>query len=160
MLSPRVWLERFPLQLRFFVALLTAFSFVAPTWHVCSLGGHVIEMTHSDATMADMKHDQSFQRSASGALICFCAPKHRSDKFPVHVKAMLGGRMAHDASCLALMLSAMPALAVAPFENFSTSLLSFQPWHPSRREFPLRELIRTFSQRGPPHRFCSRPRPC
>lgn len=150
MLSPRVWLERFPLQLRFLVALLTVFSFVAPTWHVCSLGGHVMEMTHSGAAMAGMSHSKSFQRSASGALICFCAPKHRGDKFPTLVKATLNGRMAHDASCLALMLSSMPALAIAPFENFSVSLLSFQVWHPSRREFPLRELIRTFSQRGPP----------
>ena len=150
MLSPRVWLERFPFQLRLFVALLTVLSFVAPTWHVCSLGGHVMEMTHPMSAMTGMKHGQEFQKSASGALICFCAPKHRSDKFPVLVKATLNGRMAHDASCLALMLSAMPALAIAPFVSTDTFPMSFRMWFPARRDFPARELIRTFSGRGPP----------
>ncbi|RYG56307.1 hypothetical protein EON80_29510 [bacterium] len=154
MLSPRYWLERFPFQLRLFVAMLTVLSFVAPTWHVCSLGGHAMPMAgaHSAGQMGNhvMIGHRSFIRSASGALICFCAPTHRSEKFPVKSKFVVNGRMTHDASCLALLLSAMPALAVSPFENVSITRISFPAWFPAQREFPVRELIRTFSGRGPP----------
>ncbi|BCM88656.1 hypothetical protein IAD21_00497 [Abditibacteriota bacterium] len=157
MLSPRAWLEHYPRQLRLFVALLMLLSFVAPTWHVCSLGGHVMDMAHPLGAMAGMKHREPFARSASGALICFCAPRHRSDKFPVPVKAQLNGRMMHDASCLALLLSAMPALAVSPFQRLQVSFVSFPAWFPTRRDFPARELIRTFSGRGPPVCVCISP---
>lgn len=150
MLSPRVWLERFPVQLRLLVALLTVLSFVAPTWHVCSMGGHVMEMAHPMSATSGMEHEKVFSKSTSGALICFCAPPHRSQKFPVPVKMAFNGRMAHDASCLALLLSAMPALSVPPFEVGYTTPISFRLWLPARRDFPIRELIRTFSGRGPP----------
>ena len=156
MLSPRFLREHYPRQLRLFVALLTLLSLVAPTWHVCSLGGHVGDMTHM-AAMANMKHRETFARSASGALICFCAPTHRGDKFPVDVKAKLNGHMTHDASCLALLLSAMPALAVSAVQDLPVAFVQFSLWFPTRRDFPARELIRTFSGRGPPRRVCISP---
>ena len=153
MLSPRYWLERYPHQLRLFVALLTVLSFVAPTWHVCSLGGHAMSM--ADANTHEMpSHDamkaRTFQRSPSGALICFCAPRAQHTKTSAPSKFALDGRMVHDASCLALLLSAMPALAMSSSLNTFIARVSFPPWFPAHREFPVRELIRTFSGRGPP----------
>ena len=153
MLSPRLWLERFPLQLRLFVSLLAVLSFVAPTWHVCSLGGHAMSMagagSHEMPSHQAMRA-RAFLHAPNGALICFCAPhKQRADPAPTS-KFALNGRMSHDASCLALLLSAMPALAASPFESPFVSRLSFAAWFPARREFPARELIRTFSGRGPP----------
>lgn len=152
MLSPRLWLERFPLQLRLFVALLTVLSFVAPTWHVCSLGGHAMEMaagTHEMPSHGAMK-PLSFQRAPGGALICFCAPRNKDSHSAPASKFAFNGRMTHDVSCLALLLSSMPALAVQPFASPLGSRISFPVWFPAHREFPVRELIRTFSGRGPP----------
>lgn len=97
-----------------------------------------------------MKHGETFARSATGAVICFCAPDHRDDKFPIETRFHLNGRMTHDASCLALLLGSMPALFALPFVDFSFSRVSFATWFPAPREFPTRELIRTFSSRGPP----------
>ena len=149
MLSPRCWLEQNPRQLRLFVALLTLFSFVAPTWHICSLGGHASSMSAPHA-MGNMAHGETFERSASGAVICFCPPHERDEKFPVETAFQLNARMTHDASCLALLLGSMPALLASPLGDFSLSRLSFALWFPALREFPARELIRTFSSRGPP----------
>ncbi len=106
--------------------------------------------THRGVMQDGMVDGRTFQRSTSGAFICFCAPRHRNDKFPVSVKAKLNGRMMHDATCLALLLSAMPAVAVSPTETLSIAHVSFPAWFPAQREFPARELIRTFSGRGPP----------
>ncbi len=146
MLSPRVWLERFPRQLRFLVAFLAMLSFVAPTWHVCSLGGHVTEMSHHDGAM---KHEV-FPVSKSGAVICFCPPKHRDEKFPVDSRFGVRSNMTHDASCLALLLGSMPALLASPLEEMSVWRISFPLWFPTQRDEPTRERIRTFSSRGPP----------
>lgn len=147
MISLRVWLDRFPSQVRFCVALLAMLSLVAPTWHVCSMGGHVMSHSGDVTTMAGMKHFD-FQKSKSGTLICFCAATHpEKPASPFH----LNGRMVmeHDANCLALMLSAMPALLVSPAQLQVVSRVSFRVFS-SRCEFPDREFIRTFCGRGPP----------
>lgn len=144
MISLRVWLDRFPSQVRLLVALLSMLAFVAPTWHVC-LGGHV--RGHGPA-MAGMKHTP-FARSKSGALVCFCAAKPAPEK-PVsasHVNGRMS--MSHDANCLALMLAGMPALLASASHLEVVSQLSLQVFS-TRREFPAREFIRTFRGRGPP----------
>lgn len=146
MISLRVWLERFPWQARFCLALLAMLSFVAPTWHVCSLGGHVME--HGGAPMAGMNHI-AFEKSKSGALICFCAAKPREQKLatPLHLNSHT--HSSHDANCLALMLCAMPALLVSPSHLEVVFRASFRAFS-MRREFPARQFIRTFCGRGPP----------
>ncbi len=145
MISLRVWLERFPSQVRLLVALLSLLSFVAPTWHVCSMGGHVMEQ---GAAMAGMNHG-AFARSKSGALICFCAAKHEPD--PAASPFHLSGRMSHShgADCLALLLAAMPALLASSSRWEVVSRLSFQVFS-FRREFPARQFINPFRGRGPP----------
>lgn len=142
MISLRVWLDRFPSQVRLLVALLSMLAFVAPTWHVC-LGEHV--MGHGPA-MAGMKHTP-FARSKSGALICFCAAKHSPEKpaCAFHTSES----MSHGPNCLALMLAGMPALLASASHLEVVSRLSFQVFS-MRREFPAREFIRTFRGRGPP----------
>jgi hypothetical protein len=145
MISLRVWLDRFPSQVRLLVALLSMLAFVAPTWHVC-LGGHVRE--HGAATMVGMNHTP-FARSKSGALVCFCAAKPAPEK-PVsasHVNGRMS--MSHGPNCLALMLAGMPALLASTSHLEVVSRLSFQVFS-TRREFPAREFIRTFCGRGPP----------
>jgi hypothetical protein len=159
MLSPHVWLERHPYLLRSFVALLVMVSFVAPTWHVCSMGGHVMEMTSEHSGMSGMAHASTakFLQSASGALICYCAPTHRDEKFPVKSKFVLNGRMTHDSSCLAMLLSGMPTVAAVSVLKLQVLFVNFSLWFPLRRDFPARELIRTFSGRGPPQGVCISP---
>ncbi len=145
MISLRVWLERFPSQVRLVVALLSMLSFVAPTWHVCSLGGHIGE---HGAAMSGMNHT-SFEQSKSGALICFCAPKPQPEKpaSPFAFSAHMSHD--HDANCLALLLAAMPALLVSPSQLEVVAQSPFRVFS-MRREFPTREFIRTFCGRGPP----------
>lgn len=105
---------------------------------------------HKGMAHSEIVKERSYIRSATGALVCFCAPTHREEKFPHKSKFVVNGHMTHDDSCLALLLSAMPALAVSPFESPAIVRVSFATWFPARREFPTRELIRTFSGRGPP----------
>lgn len=148
MISLRVWLERFPYQVRFCIALLAMLSFVAPTWHVCSLGGHVMESDGGAQRMAGMNHI-AFEQSKSGALICFCAAKPREQKpaTPLHTSHHTHEK--HDANCLALILCAMPALLVSSFRLPVVSGVSFRLFSP-RRESAARQFIRTFCGRGPP----------
>jgi len=147
MLSLRAWVERFPSQVRLFVALLAMLSFVAPTWHVCSMGGHVMSMSESSAhEMAGMTHAK-FQRTTSGALLCFCAA-HLAPPKPT-TPSHLDGRMAHNADCLALMLAAMSATLASPVSVGRSSLISSSVFL-CNREFPIRQFIRTFCGRGPP----------
>jgi len=147
MLSLRAWLERFPSQVRLFVAMLALLSFAAPTWHVCSMGGHVLSMSEgAPHDMAGMPHAK-FARTPSGALLCFCAahsaPPKRTTPF------RLDGRMTHNADCLAALLAAMSATLASPASIERVSTLSFSAFAQTR-EFPTREFIRTFCGRGPP----------
>jgi len=147
MLSLRAWVERFPSQVRLFVATLAMLSFVAPTWHVCSMGGHVMSMSDGAShEMAGMTHTK-FQRTASGALLCFCVAHNAPPKPTTAFR--LNGRMVHNADCLALMLATMSATLASPISIERNSLLQFSAFA-QRREFPTREFIRTFCGRGPP----------
>jgi len=147
MISLRAWVERFPSQVRLFVAMLAMLSFVAPTWHVCSMGGHVMSMSEGAShDMAGMTHAK-FQRTASGALLCFCAA-HTAPPKPT-TPFRLDGRMVHNADCLALMLAAMSATLVSPTSLEQVSTLHFSAFT-VRREFPTRQFVRTFCGRGPP----------
>ncbi len=146
MLSGRSWFERFPRQLRFFVAMLALLSFVAPTWHICELGGH------AHATCDAAHHEPRLLRSASGAPICFCAPhpEGSSQSAPTarfHFAAH--SPMAHDAQCLALLLRAMPGVLVSPTHLARLATLVAVPCA-ARRDFAARRFARAFSNRGPP----------
>lgn len=148
MISLRAWLERFPAQVRLFVALLAMLSFVAPTWHICSMGGHVMARNNDATAMAGMNHI-AFEKSKSGALICFCAAKPHPTKPASPFQARGRMSMAHDANCLALLLAAMPALLVSASHLEVVSQITFRAFS-LHREFPVREFIRTFCGRGPP----------
>ena len=148
MLSGRAWFERFPRQLRRFVALLAMLSLVAPSWHICSLGGHAASMNHSAGKR--MIHGMQFPRSASGAFICYCRPRihaDHSDTSKFHFSARM--TMEHDPSCLAALLGAMPALLASPVRLSHVTTLLVAAFA-IRRDFPARQFIRTICGRGPP----------
>jgi hypothetical protein len=108
-----------PLSLRLLVVLLAFVQFIAPTWHVCEMGGHVMAM-RPGASMAhhgDTDAAQAKQASADGPmqpLICYCAPKPKHQENPNWPK--LTPVVSHDehVTCLALLLQTMPGAVAAP----------------------------------------------
>jgi hypothetical protein len=117
LLSSREALRRFPHQLRFFIFVLMMVAFVAPTWHVCMLGGHA---NHQNSSHHEKPPAPVVQASTNGerqALVCYCPPREHSDDYPNPTGAILATTPeAHEhPTCLALLLQGMPAvLAFSP----------------------------------------------
>jgi hypothetical protein len=126
MLSVKEALRRFPHQLRFFIFVLMAIAFVAPTWHVCMLGNHT---EHPSETHHEKAPVVVIQPSANGerqALVCYCPPRENSADHPNPTGAELTSApdLHEHPTCLALLLQGMPAvLTFAPqLQVIDTSL--------------------------------------
>lgn len=144
-LSLRAALERWPRQLRFFVLMLALLTWVAPTWHVCELGGHVMSCA-SDSSSGSSHHGEYQQAETKrsgerGPLICYCDPREGESKSSEHHGPVLTASPSEGAhnTCLALLLQGMPAVVAhstvlthefisQPIE-FEAHTQSFSPRH-------------------------------
>ncbi len=114
--------------LRFFVVALALLQLVAPTWHICAMGGHVAGHSAGHSAGHGANHDSA---SGSGAailaalaespaqanrpLICVCAPHEKPQTPPDPRAPRFEGRAdASHATCLAMLLQTMPAQLGAP----------------------------------------------
>lgn len=106
-MSPRRWLEKWPLRLRALVLVLGLLLFVAPSWHVCALGGHALHCS---------------EHSGDGALrpvICYCRADLGSEsaRYAKAWPVKLAESPQNAPFCLARLLQTMPgqtALVTAP----------------------------------------------
>lgn len=144
----RYFLQRWPRSARFFVLMLALLQFVAPTWHVCEMGGHV--MSHGDpASHAAMAAQAApAQDGPRQALVCYCAPKESHQADPDTPK-LSAAPDSHHPTCLALLLQTMPGDFAAAPALFSISVSFFAP-HVTSEEFPAIAVLRHYRGRAPP----------
>lgn len=133
-----------PRATRFFVLALVLLQFVAPTWHICALGGHV------SAHNATAHHGAApvVKGAPNAPLICFCAP---------HVKPLdprtprLDGLVSLDhRTCLALLLQTLPAQVAAPVALFDERDLISARFDSPAFQQTHRAAPRRFRGRAPP----------
>jgi len=133
-----------PRATRFFVIALALLQLVAPTWHVCALGGHL-------AAHSKMAHHGAL-RVAAGApnrpLICFCAP-HQKPLDP-QTPRLDGVLSANHATCLALLLQTMPGQTGAPPPIFESRALVPADFKIEVRSAPCLTAPRRSRGRAPP----------
>lgn len=149
MLSFRHILQRWPRQARFFVLALALLQFVAPTWHVCEMGGHVMAggdmSSHAGMAVAATAAPTGPQRP----LICYCAakPSHHTDSDAPHFSPTLNSQ---HATCLALLLQSMPGHFTAGPALFTFSV-AFVKLSAARPELsPSTAFLSHFRGRAPP----------
>lgn len=148
MLSFRRALQLWPRPIRFFVLALALLQFVAPTWHVCQLGGHVMARGAARAMHHGATPSVETQAKANQPLICFCAPRPK----PIDPKTPLLNGISHanHATCLALLLQTLPGATVTPPAIFR-DVATFRADFIARREIaPQIALLRRFRGRAPP----------
>lgn len=109
----RDWLAQWPRRLQFFAVVLSLLAAIAPAWHVCALGGHVIGHEHGSG---HGDHQFTIARNADGSpgpFICACASHY--DEKPIVGNALAPRPPAHEhVNCLALLLQNMPVQLAAP----------------------------------------------
>lgn len=146
-------LQLWPRPTRFFVLALALLQFVAPTWHVCEMGGHVMAhgatKSHHGALKLAQVQTQSGATETQQPLICFCQAHEKPAPDPNAPQLESGSHPSH-ATCLALLLQTMPATALAPpaiFEIRTATLSSFIARHETA---PQTAILRRFRGRAPP----------
>jgi hypothetical protein len=145
-MSPRRWLDKWPLRLRVFVLLLALLQLVAPSWHICALGGHALHCTWMEQA--------SSPDGVLRPIICFCRADFESASakyakaWPNKLTVAPGGQ---DSSfCLARLLQTMPAqaaLMAAPLAQVITTLAV--PYPDVEQSAPARHVLAQHG-RGPP----------
>lgn len=102
-----------PRALRFFVVALALVQFVAPTWHICALGGHICGTRTAAHHGASPVTEFNGENAPMRPLICVCA----APLPPLDSKTARLDGVSHTghSTCLALLLQTMPGqTAVAP----------------------------------------------
>lgn len=141
-----------PLSLRLLVVLLALVQFVAPTWHICSMGGHVMSMSETSGMGSHEGMAPAAEANEDGpprALICYCAPKSH-DENPNGPKLFPASSHDEHATCLALLLQNMPgAVATVPALVLPSTLIEarFQVRHETS---PTLAILSRFRGRAPP----------
>ena len=113
-LSPRQWLAQGPRALQLFAVVLSLLGALAPTWHVCAMGGHVMAAPHGAAHDAGARYVTVLNADGTpGPVVCAAVPPPPPK---VHGNAFAPRPAAHgDVSCLAMLLQTMPLhAATAP----------------------------------------------
>jgi hypothetical protein len=140
-----------PLTLRLLVVLLAFVQFIAPTWHVCEMGGHVMSMRPGAAMAAH--HGEATQTKEDGPqqpLICYCAPKPKHQENPNWPK--LTPVVSHDehVTCLALLLQTMPGAVAAPATLVRLGAPVQFFWQAKSQTSPSFAFLPRFRGRAPP----------
>lgn len=135
---------------RFLVVLLALLQVVAPTWHVCDMGGHCASM----ARHAGGHHEDYAEGSSNGPLrpfVCACAGDPTTHPVPANWPKWEEHYSGHDDPfCLARLLQTMPATAVAGMPPLVVRFASLpaeyhETFTVAPQTFPLRSPAR-----GPP----------
>ena len=146
LLSLRAALERFGGPVRTFIALLAVLSFVAPSWHLCALGGMAAHSAHSPSEHGE--HQSRFQTTKSGAVLCVCAP--RDDHSTPENAPLLSATPHHDHQfCLAQLLDNYFAVP-ADFGSIRVVKTARQRQFFARPTFFQASAFRRDNARGPP----------
>lgn len=116
---------------RWWALLLCVWVALAPAWHVCEMGGHVMAsgaathgaMTHGLTTHGASSIEAALLASAADnsaverPLICYCAPRPHSASVSSSVSRfqVAAVPLHHAMTCLAMLLQSMPGdFAAAP----------------------------------------------
>ena len=142
LLSLRAALERFPRQIRLFVAFLALICVVAPNWHLCEMGGVA---SHSGAHPDE--HQNRFQTDKNGELVCFCAP--HQEKTPGNWAKWAATPTHEHGFCLAQLLQNFAAVP-ASFPTFQIIEIERSPSFAIRPTQFRAASVRLFSSRAPP----------
>ena len=148
MLSFRRALQLWPRSVRFFVLALALLQFVATTWHVCQLGGHVMARGATGVMPHGAAHAFGTNANANQPLICFCAAHHK----PLDPKTprLDGVSACNHATCLALLLQNLPGATTAPPAIFCTSAIFPANFIARYQIAPQIAALRRFRGRAPP----------
>lgn len=131
-----------PPLMRVAVVLLALLQFIAPTWHVCELGGKSCHSGHEAKTKV-------WKPKCGGGRLCRCIPpKGAVVALTGQLLTAPGDESCHG-TCLALLLTSMPGSIAAPipFASFSAQRTAFAPTplaSPAATSMPLPP------SRGPP----------
>ncbi|PQV65486.1 hypothetical protein B1R32_101228 [Abditibacterium utsteinense] len=158
MLSFRCALLLWPRPVRFFVLALALLQFVAPTWHICELGGHVMAgqsmargaaMHHGDALSIAAQNSATTANDATTPLICFCAAHEKLASNP-NAPHLDGIASQNHTTCLALLLQTMPGALAAPPAIFRVKTLVCASFIARQNGAPQIAILRRFRGRAPP----------
>lgn len=132
-----------PRATRFFVMALALLQFVAPTWHICALGGHT-------AKRGAAHHRAKPALPANQPLICFCPAPQK----PLDLNTPRLNGVSHDdhATCLALLLQIMPGQTGALVEIFDSRSIGGVMFDADFQSAPPLAAPRRFLGRAPPQK--------
>ena len=137
--------REFSFRARFLVALLALVQFIAPTWHVCEMGG---------ASCCPPKTGDSLQHCASpGASAADDAAKPKCEKCPEAESAepltVSATSAPHGENCLAKLMLGMPLQNAAPVALLEFSSRRIESTPATLQQLSIGDLPQPPS-RGPP----------
>ncbi len=164
----QLWLQLWPRSARFFVLALALLQFVAPTWHVCEMGGHVaarhnsggVTGTHHEnaaksATLIALQaapHNQD-ETATRKPLICFCVREEHAPKETApnpNAPHLENAPHSGHATCLALLLQSMPGAVTASPALIRQSVVRCESFVARHESAPQIAILRRFRGRAPP----------
>lgn len=142
--------SRTALWSRLAVVLLALLQIVAPTWHVCDMGGHCA----GRAMHAGGHHEEYAEGSSNTALrpfICACAGNPDSHPAPANWPKWNEHLIGHgDPFCLARLLQTMPATQAAGMPPLVIRFVSLPAEYVASPTSAPQTLTGDFPARGPP----------
>jgi hypothetical protein len=135
---------------RFLVVLLALLQVVAPTWHVCDMGGHCASMSRH----AGGHHEDYAEGSSNTPLrpfICACAGNPNQHPVPANWPKWNEHLTGHDDPfCLARLLQTMPATQAAGMPPLVIRFVSLPAEYVATPSSSPKEAPGDFPARGPP----------